>query len=416
MTSTIKVERLGKRYRLGTDVSAYSTLREALTTRLRSPLNRRSVAGDKEIWALRDVNFQINAGEVVGIIGRNGAGKSTLLKILSRVTEPTTGRVELRGRVGSLLEVGTGFHPELSGRENILLNGAILGMSRAEIARKFDDIVSFAEVEKFIDTPVKRYSSGMYVRLAFAVAAHLEPEILLVDEVLAVGDAEFQKKCLGKLNAVAGQGRTVVFISHNMAAIHTLCQRAILLNRGEIVREGPVPQVVNEYLQSGVSQLAERVWHEGSLPGDEIVRLRAVRALNRAGRVSNEFKVTETFSIEVEFVILSPGHTPHVGLYFYNQSGSLLFFVSDFQDEKWTTEPRSPGNYRSRCQVPAELLNEGQVTVTAAIGSLSRGPHVVERDAIAFEVNEDFDSRKYYKGQWPGGMIRPRLNWSFDRN
>ena len=415
MQPVITVENLGKQYRLGSEGAAYSTIRETVTNAFR---RRRRSEGEnggsqKTIWALRDVNFTIKPGEVVGIIGRNGAGKSTLLKILSRITEPTTGRIKLRGRVGSLLEVGTGFHPELTGGENIYLNGAILGMSRLEIARKFDDIIDFAEIGKFIDTPVKRYSSGMYIRLAFAVAAHLEPEILMVDEVLAVGDAEFQKKCLGKLNAVAGQGRTVIFISHNMAAIHTLCQRAILLDRGQIVSEGPVPQVVTEYLQSGLSRLGERVWREGSMPGDEIVRLRAVRALTLDEEVSNEFKVTDTFSVEVEFAILRPGHTLHVGLYFYDQSGNLLFFVSDFQDEKWNNEPRSPGNYYSTCEVPAELLNEGQITVTAAIASLSHGPHVLERDAISFQLNEDYEARTYYKGPWPGAMIRPRLNWSF---
>jgi lipopolysaccharide transport system ATP-binding protein len=416
MQPVITVENLGKQYRLGSQAAAYATIRETVSNAFRG---RRRSEGEnggspKTIWALRDVNFTIKPGEVVGIIGRNGAGKSTLLKILSRITEPTTGRVELRGRVGSLLEVGTGFHPELTGGENIYLNGAILGMSRVEIARKFDDIIDFAEIGKFIDTPVKRYSSGMYIRLAFAVAAHLEPEILLVDEVLAVGDAEFQKKCLGKLNAVAGQGRTVIFISHNMAAIHALCQRAILLDRGQIVSEGSVPQVVTDYLQAGISRLGERVWRQGSMPGDEIVRLRAVRALNLDGEVSNEFKVTDTLSVEVEFAILRPGHTLHVGLYFYDQSGNLLFFVSDFQDKKWINEPRSPGNYYSTCEVPAELLNEGQVTVTAAIASLSH-THVVERDAISFQLNEDYEARTYYKGPWPGGMIRPRLNWSFRR-
>src|SRR5438477_1767091 len=243
MEPIIKVQNLGKQYRIGSDRSAYSTLRETLVSKFRSPLNGRNRSAHKKIWALSDVGFEINPGEVVGIIGRNGAGKSTLLKILSRVTEPTTGRVELHGRVGSLLEVGTGFHPELSGRENVFLNGAILGMSRTEIARKFDEIVAFAEVEKFIDTPVKRYSSGMYLRLAFAVAAHLEPEILVLDEVLAVGDAAFQNKCLGKMKEVRQQGRTILFVSHNMAAIQQMCSRAFLIESGRLSEEGTAVSV-----------------------------------------------------------------------------------------------------------------------------------------------------------------------------
>jgi lipopolysaccharide transport system ATP-binding protein len=243
--SVIRVEGLGKRYRLGGRESRYRTFREALMDLARSPFRRRAAA--EQIWALREVSFEIEQGEVVGIIGRNGAGKSTLLKILSRITEPTTGRVEIRGRVGSLLEVGTGFHPELTGRENIFLNGAILGMSQAEIRRKFDEIVAFAEIDQFLDTPVKRYSSGMYVRLAFAVAAHLEPEILLVDEVLAVGDAGFQKKCLGKMGGIAKQGRTVFFVSHNMGAISNLCDKGFVLEHGRVAYAGTARDAIQRY-------------------------------------------------------------------------------------------------------------------------------------------------------------------------
>ncbi|HEY0100879.1 MAG TPA: ABC transporter ATP-binding protein, partial [Pyrinomonadaceae bacterium] len=253
MATIIRVENLGKQYRLGGPQAAYSTLRETLVGAARAPL-RWAQKGKRPaamVWAVRDVSFEVQPGEIVGIIGRNGAGKSTLLKMLSRITEPTTGAIDLYGRVGSLLEVGTGFHPELSGRENIYLNGAILGMLRTEIARKFDEIVAFAEVEKFIDTPVKHYSSGMYLRLAFAVAAHLEPEILIVDEVLAVGDARFQRKCLNKMQDVGQQGRTVLFISHSMAAITRLCQRAILLNEGQVIADGPSDRVVSTYLHSG---------------------------------------------------------------------------------------------------------------------------------------------------------------------
>src|ERR1700736_125365 len=254
----ITVEGLGKKYRLGQRSNErYTALRDVLTDKAKSLFRRNGNPRSdirnpqsNEIWALRDVSFEVKQGEVIGIIGRNGAGKSTLLKILSRITEPTTGRVRLKGRVASLLEVGTGFHPELTGRENIFLNGAVLGMTRAEIQRKFDEIIDFAEVEKFLDTPVKRYSSGMYVRLAFAVAAHLEPEILVVDEVLAVGDAEFQKKCLGRMNDVAHEGRTVLFVSHNMQAVRRLCERALLLEDGKLVKEGDVASVAEHYLAS----------------------------------------------------------------------------------------------------------------------------------------------------------------------
>jgi lipopolysaccharide transport system ATP-binding protein len=260
MSAAVTLESVGKRYRLRhRETEPYHTLRDSITEAISSPLswlNRRSAGAVDDFWALRDVSFEIAPGEVVGIVGRNGAGKSTLLKVLSRITEPTTGRVTLEGRVASLLEVGTGFHPELSGRENVFLNGAILGMGRDEIRRKFDSIVAFADVERFLDTPVKRYSSGMYVRLAFAVAAHLDPEILIVDEVLAVGDAEFQRRCLGKMHEVSRGGRTVLFVSHNMSAIQTLCSRAVWLQQGSVAANGPVAQTIASYLASARGQTA----------------------------------------------------------------------------------------------------------------------------------------------------------------
>ena len=288
MKPIIKVQNLSKQYSIGQFEAAYGTLRETLTNIVRTPfrkLRRAKHTREDTIWALKDVSFEVHPGEVVGIIGRNGAGKSTLLKILSRITEPTKGEIDLYGRVASLLEVGTGFHPELTGRENILLNGSILGMKRAEIESKFDEIVAFSEVEKFLDTPVKRYSSGMYVRLAFAVAAHLEPEILIVDEVLAVGDAQFQKKCLGKMGDVARKGRTVLFVSHNMVAVKSLCSRAILLSGGSIVRDGDVDDVVNGYLRD-----ADVIGRTGIIPDDaprlygtDEAKLRSVRLTDLAG-------------------------------------------------------------------------------------------------------------------------------------
>src|SRR6266480_6383227 len=269
----IRVENLGKMFRIGGKSERYKTFRDTLAGFFRKTGARRQ-AKDEPFWALKDVSFEIKRGEVVGVIGRNGAGKSTLLKVLSRITEPTKGSAEIHGRVGSLLEVGTGFHPELTGRENVYLNGAILGMHRSEIEKKFDEIVAFAEVEKFIDTPVKHYSSGMYLRLAFAVAAHLEPEILLVDEVLAVGDARFQRKCLDKMQDVGKQGHTVLFVSHNMPAITRLCPRTILLDQGRVLSDGPSHQVASEYLSGGMGTTAVRQWPEMSkAPGNEIVRL-----------------------------------------------------------------------------------------------------------------------------------------------
>ncbi|HYY41819.1 MAG TPA: polysaccharide ABC transporter ATP-binding protein, partial [Pyrinomonadaceae bacterium] len=337
MPPIIKVENLGKRYRLGRSQTPYTTLRETLTGALRAPLKRLrgERAANRFVWAVEDVNFTVNAGEIVGIIGRNGAGKSTLLKMLSRITEPTRGRIELYGRVGSLLEVGTGFHAELTGRENIYLNGAILGMVRREIARKFDEIVAFAEVEKFIDTPVKHYSSGMYLRLAFAVAAHLEPEILLVDEVLAVGDARFQRKCLDKMQAVGEQGRTVLFVSHNMPAITRLCPRTILLDGGKVLSDGPSHRVVSTYLNSGLGTTAARTWPDiESAPGDEIVRLCAVRVCNEAGEVADALDIRRPIRIEMEFAVLTGGHKLAPNYHFFNEEG-VYVFVSGDTDPDW---------------------------------------------------------------------------------
>src|SRR5512138_3373878 len=313
MAQAIRVEHLGKRYRIGAAQTKfrYGMLRDVLVDVAMSPVRllnalagkgMRGSTATSYIWALDDVSFDVEEGRVLGIVGRNGAGKSTLLKVLSRVTEPTKGAVTVRGRVGSLLEVGTGFHPELTGRENIYMNGAILGMRRAEIERKFDEIVAFAEVEKFIDTPVKHYSSGMYLRLAFGVAAHLEPEILVIDEVLAVGDAAFQKKCLGKMGDVARAGRTVLFVSHNMGAIQQLCSRAILLNEGKIVVDDSTGAVVSKYLTMGVTQHGERLWpdiHEA--PGDNLARLRGVRVLDRDKKICTSFDVRDPVAIEVEY-------------------------------------------------------------------------------------------------------------------
>jgi len=316
MNGVIKAENLGKKYIIGHQKQRYGdSLRDAMThtargiwQRLRHPLspNRESVDLE-ELWALKDVDFEVQQGERIGIIGANGAGKSTLLKVLSRITEPTTGKVRIKGRVSSLLEVGTGFHPELTGRENVFLNGAILGMTRQEIRQKFDEIVAFAELEKFLDTPVKRYSSGMYVRLAFAVAAHLEPEILIVDEVLAVGDASFQKKCLGKMQNVAEGGRTVLFVSHNMEAIRRLCPRTMLIVDGCVLMDDSSEAVVSAYLCSGREQTrGVRVYDGDNAPGDNYVQLSSIRLGDRAGNTRTVFKISEGLMVEIEFTVLQP--------------------------------------------------------------------------------------------------------------
>ncbi len=421
MRPIIKAEHISKQYQVGARDTAYGTIREALVGAARAPLKifrQNGAARGKTIWALRDVSFEVNPGEVVGIIGRNGTGKSTLLKILSRITEPTEGRIELFGRVGSLLEVGTGFHPELSGRENIFLNGSILGMTRKEIASKFDEIVAFAEIEKFIDTPVKRYSSGMYVRLAFAVAAHLEPEILLVDEVLAVGDIEFQRKCLGKMEEVAGRGRTVIFVSHNMAAIQRLCNRCILLRDGAIVANSNVQAAIKEYLASGLDQPGERVWsNQAEAPGDQVVRLKAVRARNAEMKIASRFGVSDDWYLEVEFWVLVPGFSINVNVYLYDESGTLMFVMGDFQDDRWQNKPRTPGLHCSRCKIPRDLLNEGSIRVLVALVSPPGTLRALERDVVYFEIQDDLSTtgaRGFYPGQWPGGAVRPAIHWEFE--
>jgi lipopolysaccharide transport system ATP-binding protein len=370
---------------------------------------------DETIWALQDISFEVKRGEVIGIIGRNGAGKSTLLKILSRITEPTTGRIELHGRVGSLLEVGTGFHPELTGRENIYLNGAILGMRRSEIARQFDEIVAFAEVEKFIDTPVKHYSSGMYLRLAFAVAAHLEPEILLVDEVLAVGDARFRKKCINKMQDVGQQGRTVFFVSHNMPAIASLCERAILLHEGRVLRDGLSSQVVSTYLNSDCGTTAAREWPDpAKAPGGEVARLRAVRVRTEDGRVTDAVDIRQQVGLDIEYEVLKPGYVLSPYCDFYNEEGVLVFGATDL-DPAWRRRPRPAGIYVSTAWVPGNFLSEGTLFIKAALATME--PVITqfnERDVVAFQVIDYLDgdsARGDWTGRW-GGAVRPLLKWT----
>jgi lipopolysaccharide transport system ATP-binding protein len=417
MDPIIKVERLGKHYRLGTRRGNYATLRDQLEAAVRASFRRLGGTGQatgESLWALNNVTFQIPRGQAVGIIGRNGAGKSTLLKVLSRITKPTTGRVELYGRVGSLLEVGTGFHPELTGRENAYLSGAILGMKRAEIGRKFDEIVAFADVEKFIDTPVKYYSSGMYLRLAFSVAAHLEPDILIVDEVLAVGDMAFQRKCLNKMHDVGGHGRTVLFVSHNMPAISRLCQRAILLSEGTVVRDGPAEEVINAYVSSGMSTLAARHWPASKSPGNDTAQLRSVRVRTEDGRTVEVADIRQPVGIEMVYDVLQAGAVLMPNCHFYNEDGVCLFVVHDL-DPEWRFTVRPVGRFTSTVWIPGNYLAEGSVFVTVALSTYyPMTVHFFERDVVVFRVVDSLDgdsARGDYAGHMPG-VVRPMLSWT----
>ncbi len=417
----ILCESLGKRYRIG-QRERYKTLRDTLAESVRAPIQRLASGfrgsngdhgqGDNTFWALKDVSFEVRHGEVIGIIGRNGAGKSTLLKILSRITKPTTGKGMIHGRVGSLLEVGTGFHPELTGRENILLNGAILGMRRAEIERKFDEIVAFAEIDKFLDTTVKHYSSGMYVRLAFAVAAHMEPEILLVDEVLAVGDAGFQKKCLGKMGNVAREGRTVLFVSHNMTAVQSLCDIVIWLDKGRVVGLGESGLVVSQYLKSAAVYSAEQEWPDlQSAPGNESVRLHRVRVRPMSKLQLDQITVSTAFAIETSYWNLKEEARLNLSLVLYNQEGVCVFASNSVDEPKWHGRPFPEGLFQSICHVPGNLLNDGVYRVVVMIVSDTTRVIYRHEDAVMFEIYDDANRR----GDWYGkqiGVVRPQLEWS----
>jgi lipopolysaccharide transport system ATP-binding protein len=420
MKPIIRAEGLGKRYRLGARREAYGTLRDALAGALRAPLKRLWRGGEGEtVWAVKGLSFEVRPGEIVGVVGRNGAGKSTLLKILSRITEPTEGRAELYGRVGSLLEVGTGFHPELSGRENVYLNGSILGMNRAEIGRKFDEIVAFSELEQFLDTPVKRYSSGMYTRLAFAVAAHLEPEILLVDEVLAVGDAAFQKKCLGKMGEVARAGRTVLFVSHNLASVAALCGRALYVEAGRLVEDGPAAKVIESYMSQAAGGAPAAEWGDAAgAPGTDRMRLRSVRVLDAGGRASGSFGMDDPVRVEVTYRLLESGLETNVGYHLYNSNGVLVFVSADFHDARWRDAPKEAGLYRSVCEIPGKFLNAGGYVLDVALSRASgQSAEVFVKEAVAFELSDEGPSevRGRFTGEWQIGVLRPVLAWETTR-
>ncbi|MBI5935036.1 MAG: ABC transporter ATP-binding protein [Chloroflexi bacterium] len=427
MTTAISVKNLGKQYRIGAAETKfrYNMLRDVIVDTVYAPVRlAKALVGKLErranqnfVWALDDVSFDLEEGKVLGIVGRNGAGKSTLLKILSRITDPTRGTVSVRGRVGSLLEVGTGFHPELTGRENIYMNGAILGMKRAEIDRKFDEIVDFSEVATFIDTPVKRYSSGMYLRLAFAVAAHLEPEILVVDEVLAVGDAEFQRKCLGKMGDVAQQGRTVLFVSHNMSAILRLTQEAIVLNKGKLVMRAPTQQAVDFYLSSGQAQAGERAWDADDVPAASApftpIRL---TVKDGRGKVVDTIRSTEPVTLEFEYRLDAPVTGLRIGIYVSTMRGEYVLTSFDTDDadhfEKYAV--RNTGYYISRATLPADIFNEGRYSVGVNASSFGVRRYFMDENALAFNV----DISGAPGTQWPEprvGPIRPRLEWKIEK-
>ena len=400
----IQVEGLSKQFHIG-KLRASTTIRDAITSAVKAPFRRRKPDPDEDtiLWALRDVSFEVTQGEVVGLVGRNGAGKSTLLKVLARITRPTAGNAEVRGRIGSLLEVGTGFHHELSGRENIFLSGAILGMKKAEIQKKFDEIVVFSEIERFLDTPLKHYSSGMQTRLAFAVAAHLEPEILLVDEVLAVGDASFQKKCLGKMKDVARHGRTILFVSHNAVAMRALCSRAIWLKDGRAAEDGAIDDVLNHYLPKNPAGSLEAFWDdEATAPGDHRVRLRSARVIPEA---DHDGLITVHTPLKLEFTYWNyePGAIHNLSVV-VNSSDEVCAFatVSDYG-------PRPAGLIRQVVEIPGDFLNAAPYSITVMVVEDLSHAILTKENVVAFEVVEGKVIGRWY-GRTPGA-VRPKLQW-----
>ncbi len=407
----IQVRGLGKKYSIGGPHEKYLTLRDAIVNSVKTPFHRiLSRETPQEFWALKDVSFDVEQGEVVGIIGRNGAGKSTLLKILSRITSPTEGTVDLYGRVGSLLEVGTGFHPELTGRENIFLSGSILGMKKREIEDKLDDIVKFSEIEQFLDTPAKRYSSGMYVRLAFAVAAHLEPEILLVDEVLAVGDAAFQKKCLGKMGEIAKEGRTVLFVSHQMDMVRTLCERGIWIDNGQIRSNSLIEETINAYLASVKATGSGHYFIKNPDP-DLPLQITSVIIRDSEGKEKTRYDVFEKIIIELTFTVRNrlTGSIVKVEL---RKNNSPIFWSFDTDDYEQFLEARDPGDYKSFIEIPSGILKPGIYSVSCGTGIANS--QVIEdlEGCLSFEVVLLSKSSTFlsYAEKRPGIVVSP-VRW-----
>lgn len=436
MSTVIEVDDISKKYRLGTigtgtlrhdfelwwhrvrgKPDPHSKVDQMVKAKSRkakaeSPNGERDGdLADDEVWALRGVSFEVKQGEILGIIGRNGAGKSTLLKILSRVTSPTKGEVRIKGRIASLLEVGTGFHPELTGRENVFLNGAILGMTKAEIRTKLDEIIAFAEIDTYMDTPVKRYSSGMYVRLAFAVAAHLEPEILICDEVLAVGDAEFQKKCIGKMQDVSKHGRTILFVSHNMAAISKLCSQCALLDGGRLKMIGPIDVVIPHYLKTGKQKEGIRIWDEtAENNSDPRLKMRALRIVAPDGSTTGHVDIRKPFTVEVDYQILEMLPQFRLALRVVTADGTVAFMTADSADPSYETKQSTPGYYTTRCYFPSDLLNEGFYSLTLSADIPFQKILFFEEAALGFSVEQTGGVSARYPEKWPG-VVCPQLKW-----
>jgi lipopolysaccharide transport system ATP-binding protein len=424
----IRLENIGKLYRLGQTVG-YGTLRDSIAHMAAAPFHRLSKAhsngtrtvkdgtsyshyhGPEYIWALKDISFKVKQGEAVAVIGSNGAGKSTLLKILSRITSPTTGYAEVHGRIGSLLEIGTGFHPELTGRENIYFNGSILGMKRDEIKRVFDQIVDFAGLEKFLDTPVKRYSSGMYVRLGFAVAAHLEPEIMVVDEVLAVGDAAFQKKCLGKMSDVIGGGRTVIFVSHNMSAARTLCPRAILLNHGEIEMEGDSAKVIQHYLGTDRKMPSRVVWVGAQRPGNHSFKINSIALKSLDGSPSALLEISRGGYFEIDFEVIEERAQANFSLILQDADGEDLFSSVNNLEPNFFGKPLPSGRYITSCLLPGNLLGPGDFSITIIGSGAHWSDYFKLNTVLSFSTVDDGVLGKNYYGSYIGAL-RPKLEWN----
>ena len=403
----IKIENIGKKYNILQNKEDDERLL------IKSLFNFKKKNSD-EFWALKDVSFEVNRGDRFGIIGRNGAGKSTLLKILSRIVAPTTGRIEYEGRISSLLEVGTGFHPELTGRENIFLNGSILGMSKKEIAKKFDEIVAFSEIEQFLETPVKRYSSGMYVRLAFGVAAHLDPDILVVDEVLAVGDSTFQKKCIGKMEEVSEtQGRTILFVSHSMETVLRLCNKGMLLEKGKIKLAGNINEVTKAYLDTNTGVSTFRVWDQKEQNDNEVARLISVKIHDDKDQMPEKFDVTGRIAVTMQYEVLREGEVFTHSYNFYNENGINIFNTHDTVSEE-RNKPRRKGVYTTTMWIPPNLLAEGVVMVGVALIKIEPFTIILhEKECVSFTVIDHMrgdSARGNYTLGFPGA-VRPLCEW-----
>ncbi len=416
MKPAIDIRNLGKQYLLH-DAPPYMALRDILGQSVKNVFSSASKKEEK-FWALKDINLSIQPGERVGIIGRNGAGKSTLLKIISRITPPTTGEAFIRGRVGSLLEVGTGFHPELTGRENIYLNGSILGLKKAEITRQLDAIIDFSGVEKFIDSPLKHYSSGMQLRLAFSVAAHLEPEILLIDEVLAVGDMEFQKKCLGKMEEVSRKdGRTILFVSHNLDSIRKFCSSALLLEGGELIANGPTEKIIQQYISGHLSTMAEQSWPAGIYAYNRQLLLKKAWLHGTSGTMTDRFDTTEKIGVSIIYEVLEDGPVFTHGLNLFNQEQVMIFSSHDVVSLLSGTK-RAKGQYQATAWIPGHLLTEGIYSINTAL--FNPNPldiFIHQADVLRFEIFTDYSkltARGNYTEDIPG-IVRPLIQWEADK-